>query len=136
MNLPPEFKDDFLSIIDNFSNFHMFYERNIILKSQGTSLVVQWLTLCFPVERVQGWSLVRELRSHMTCSQKTKIWKEQYCNKFNKDFKNISHQKNLLKKSDMCRQYPNKILYLITILLYQKYREIRWETYKSLYFLI
>lgn len=41
MNLPPEFKDDFLSIIDNFSNFHMFYEQNIILKSQGTSLVVQ-----------------------------------------------------------------------------------------------
>lgn len=36
----------------------------------------------------------------------------------------------------MCRQHPNKILYLTAILLYQKYREIRWETHKSLYFLI
>ena len=34
----------------------------------------------------------------------------------------------------MCRQHPNKILYLIAILLYHKYREIRWETYKSLFF--
>ena len=73
MNLPPNFKGDFMSIIDDFNNFHMFYEQNIVFKNQGTSLVVQGLTLCFPVQRVQGWSLVRELRSHMACSQKTKI---------------------------------------------------------------
>lgn len=41
MNLPPEFKCDFMSIIDNFNNFHMFYKQNIVLKSQGTSLMVQ-----------------------------------------------------------------------------------------------
>ena len=54
MNLPPNFKGDFMSIIDDFNNFHMFYEQNIVFKNQGTSLVVQGLTLCFPVQIVQG----------------------------------------------------------------------------------
>ena len=54
MNLPPDFKGDFMSIIDYFNNFHMFYEQNIVFENLGTSLVVQGLTLCFPVQRVQG----------------------------------------------------------------------------------
>ena len=31
----------------------------------GTSLMVQWLRLCFPMQGAQVQSLVRELRSHM-----------------------------------------------------------------------
>ena len=36
----------------------------------GTALAVQGLRLHFPMERVQVWPLVGELRSHMTCGQK------------------------------------------------------------------
>ena len=39
----------------------------------GTRLVFQWLRLHFPVWEVQVPSLVRDLRSHMPCSQTTKI---------------------------------------------------------------
>ena len=38
----------------------------------GTSLVVQWLRLRLPTQRVGVKSLVGELRSYMPCSQKTK----------------------------------------------------------------
>ena len=38
---------------------------------------------------ISGW----ELRSHICCGQKNKnIKQKQYCNKFNKNFKNGSHQ--------------------------------------------
>ena len=50
-------------------------------------------------------SLAKELRSHILHSQKKKnkkkkqnIKQKQYCNKFNKDFKNDPHQKK--KKND------------------------------------
>ena len=38
-----------------------------------TSLVVQWLTLCLPMQGVQVLFLVVELESHMTHGQRTKI---------------------------------------------------------------
>ena len=41
-------------------------------KSRGTSLAVHWLRLCLPVQGLQVWSLVGELRSHMSWGQKTK----------------------------------------------------------------
>ena len=57
----------------------------------GTSLVVLWLRLHLPVRGVQIQSLIGELKSHMTCDQKTQNIKlKQYCNKFNKDFKKKS----------------------------------------------
>ena len=37
----------------------------------GPSAVVLGLRLCLPMQGVWVWSLVRELRSHMPCSQKT-----------------------------------------------------------------
>ena len=40
--------------------------------------------------------LVRELRSHMPHGQNIK--QKQYCNKFNKNFKNDPHPQNNLKK--------------------------------------
>ena len=50
-----------------------------------TSLVVQWLRLCLPKRGVEVRSLVRELRSYMTCGQNIK--QKQHGNKFNKDLK-------------------------------------------------
>ena len=48
---------------------------------------------------VQIQSLVGELRLHMPYSQrKQNIKQKPYCNKFNNDFKNGPHQKDLKKK--------------------------------------
>ena len=64
--------------------------------SARTSLVVQWLRLHLPMQGMQVQFLVRELRSHMPQAKKPKhIRQKQYCNKFNKDFKNGPHEKNL-----------------------------------------
>ena len=46
------------------------------------------------VGSIPGW----EPRSHMHCGQKKQnIKQKQYCNKFNKDFKNCPHQKMKIK---------------------------------------
>ena len=67
-------------------------------KSQtGTSLVVQWLRLRLPMQRVQIRCLVRDLRSHMPRGQKTKTkhkTQKHYCNRFNKLLKNGPLQRN------------------------------------------
>ena len=41
-------------------------------KKVKTSLVIQWLELCLPLQGVQVQSLVGEPRSHMPCRQKAK----------------------------------------------------------------
>ena len=46
--------------------------RPLIKESTRTSLVAQCLRLHLPMQRVWVWSLVRELRSHVPCDQKTK----------------------------------------------------------------
>ena len=77
----------------------------------GTSLVVQWLQLRFPVQREQVKSLLRKLRSHMPLSLKTKqnIKQKQYCNKFNKGFKkNGPNQRISVKKSKYNYPLPQK----------------------------
>ena len=58
------------------------------IKPLGTSLVVQWLRLCLPMQGVQFQSLVMELRSHMAHAAKTLKRKQQkkYC-KNSKDLK-------------------------------------------------
>ena len=69
--------------------------------------MVQWLTLCLPMQGVPVGSWVRKQRSHMPYSKKTNkqkktkqtIKQKQYCNKFNKDFKNGPHQKNKTKQN-------------------------------------
>ena len=62
--------------------------------STGASLVVQWLRLHLPLQGVQVQSLVRELRSHMPCENEN-INQNQYCNKFNKDFKGKKKRNSL-----------------------------------------
>ena len=62
----------------------------------GTSLVVQGLRLCFPMQGVWVQSLVRERKSHVPRSQKMETLKEkqkQYCNKFTKYFKMVHIKK-------------------------------------------
>ena len=41
-----------------------------------TCLVAQWLRFCLPVQGVQVWFLVRELRSHMQQGVAKKVWKK------------------------------------------------------------
>ena len=66
----------------------------LLIRQTGTSLAVQWLRLHLPMQGVQVRSLVGKLRFHMRCGQKTKnIKQKQYCNIFNKDFKDGPHQK-------------------------------------------
>ena len=62
--------------------------------------VVQWLRLHLPMQGVQIPSLVGELRRpHASQPKKQNTKQKQYCNKFNKDFKNGPHQRNLKKKT-------------------------------------
>jgi len=75
-------------------------------KQTGTSLVVQWLRLSLPVQRVGVQSLVGELRCHMPSGQnKTNIKrkKKENCNKFNKDFKKIvlKNETKILRQSEV-----------------------------------
>ena len=82
----------------------LVFSKNHVL---GTSLAVQWLRLCLPMQGVQVQSLVGELRSPMPRGQKNQnIKQKQYCNKFNKDFKNGPHQKKIYKKE---RKYKVRI---------------------------
>ena len=61
----------------------------------GTSLLAQWWEFCLSMQGVWVRSLVRELRPHITQSQKKRTYTKngKYCNKFNKGFKNGPHQK-------------------------------------------
>ena len=52
----------------------LFVEVSYMYRKVGTSLAVQWLKHGLPTQVVRVQSLVRELRSHMSCSQKTKTW--------------------------------------------------------------
>ena len=61
-------------------------------------MAVQWLRLCLPMEgvRVQFPGQGAET-PHFSRPKKQNIKQKQYCSKFNKDFKNGPHTKNLLK---------------------------------------
>ena len=66
-----------------------------------TYLVVQCLRLGFPGQRVQVWSLVEELGSHMFLSQKNQnVKQKQYVTNSIKTLKNSPHQKHLKKKKN------------------------------------
>ena len=56
-------------------------------KTSRTSLIVQWVRLCLPMQGYRFRSLVRGLRSHVPLSQNPQnIKQKQYYNKLNKDF--------------------------------------------------
>ena len=60
----------------------------------GTSLMVQRLGLCLPIQGLQVRSLVRELRSH-TLGQNIK--QEKYCNKLIETLKMAHIKKKIFK---------------------------------------
>ena len=62
--------------------------------------MVQWLRLDLPKQWVWVQFLVRELRRLIDQKKKKQpnTKQEQYCNKFNKEFKNGPYQKRKLKK--------------------------------------
>ena len=64
--------------------------------SSWSSLVVQWLRLCLPVQGLRVQSLVGELRA--LAAKKPKHKQKQYCNKFNKDFLNGPHKNKFFLK--------------------------------------
>ena len=59
----------------------------------GSSLVVQGLRLCLPMQGVRVPALSRELRYLWPKNQTIK--QKQYCNNFNEDFKNWKKKKAL-----------------------------------------
>ena len=64
----------------------------------GTSLVVQWLRLHFPMKGVQVWSSVWELRSHITSWPKDQDVKQKpCCNTVNRLLKWSTLKKKILK---------------------------------------
>ena len=75
-------------------------------------------------------SLVGELRSHMSCGQKTKQKQKQYCNKFNKDFKSDPYQEQQQKKDLKKRfewwQRADKLTYHKLIDLLSSTQQWQW----------
>ena len=80
---------------------HTLSQKVLNWKIWGTSLAVQQLGLCLPMQGMWIQSLVGKLRSHMPIG-KTPAYKQQkqYCNKFNKDFKMAHIKKHLEKKQE------------------------------------
>ena len=80
-----------IQMLQSFSSYSLNAQK-------GDSLAVK-LRLHLPMQGVQVGSLVGELRSHMAyCPRNQNIKQKQYCNKFNKDFKNGPHQGEKKKK--------------------------------------
>ena len=46
---------------------------------------------------------------HTSWPENQKVKRKQYCNKFNKDFKNGSHQKNIKKKKDQEKEFRAQV---------------------------
>ena len=66
--------------------------------------MLQWLRLRLPLQGVQVRSLVGELRSHMPCENEN-INQNQYCNKFNKDFKKKKKEGYAHKQKAECQDW-------------------------------
>ena len=65
-----------------------------VYPSNGTSLVIQWLRIHLSMQRMRVWVLIRGVKISYASGSKNQYTKpKQYCNKFNKDLKNVPHQK-------------------------------------------
>ena len=74
-------------------------DKNVL---RGTSLVVQWLRLHVPMQRVQAPGAVPGQRAKIPHASRPKtqnITQKHCCNKFNKDFKNGPHLKKIKEKN-------------------------------------
>ena len=69
---------------------------------KGTFTAVQWLRLHLPMQGVRAQSQVRGPGIPRASWPKNQsIKQKQYCNKFNKDFKNVPHQKESKKDTEI-----------------------------------
>ena len=57
-------KDRISQVVRNVKSFVQFAKY---IHGSWTSLVVEWLRLCLPMQETQIWALVKELGSHMRC---------------------------------------------------------------------
>ena len=72
----------------------------------GTSLAVQWLRLCLPMWGEAGLIPGQGTKTrHALGAKHQNIRQKQYCNKFNKDFKNHPHPKK--KKANNLKKMAN-----------------------------
>ena len=79
---------------------HMLRWRQLLLKScLGTSLVVQGVRFCLPMQGMQVQSLVGELRSTCLLAKKQNLKQKQYYNKFNKDLKKKAVQSQTIPQN-------------------------------------
>ena len=60
----------FLGKMTGVGCHHYSLRKHVLKPHWRTSLTTQWLRLWLPVQGMRVWSLIRELRSHMSCSQK------------------------------------------------------------------
>ena len=74
----------------------------MIKKHHGTSMEVQWLKIHLPMQGVWVRSLVRKQDPIFFLGKKQNIEQKQYCNKFNKAFKNVPH---LIKKKNFKKYF-------------------------------
>ena len=59
-------------LVMSMMTMSMSWEEHKSRSQAGTSLAVQWLRLCLPMQGLWVRSLVGKLRSHMPCGQKPK----------------------------------------------------------------
>ena len=77
----------------------LFFKCNTLKSFLGISLPVQWLRLCLPMEGGVGVIICQGVKIPHTSQPKNEnIKQKQYCNKFNKYFKNGPHFKKICKK--------------------------------------
>ena len=96
---------------DNKNTENDLTQKEIGKGDPENSLAVQGLRFYLPVQGMWVHSLVGKLIFHMPHGQKNKnIKQKQYCNKFNKDFKNDPHQKKkkIFKKKEKETQTSRK----------------------------
>ena len=91
----PEFAHTHVYWVDDAISSFLSYHRECLnqkpkkflilwLKNEwGTSLVVQWLRICLPIQETQVWSLAGELRSHIPRGIKVHVpqWRANTANK-------------------------------------------------------
>ena len=90
-------KEVHLSAPQSWNNYWVKKKKKIHIRDFPDGPVVR---LHLSMQKVQVWSLIGELRSHMASWPKNQNTKQkQYCNKLNKDFKKLVHIKKLYNQT-------------------------------------
>ena len=95
-------KGQFLETLQTIQESSANHRRSRKRDTEETSLEVQWLRLCLPVQGAWVRSLVRELRSHTPHGQRTRTHtqQKQYCNKLRTLKRSTSKKKKKKEKRE------------------------------------